>query len=100
MQVCYYERLSPTSYRKCCVFFLQAPKPPDPWQNVRNAVRFGNVCPQAGSYHYTQEVFQGEDCLYLNIYVPYKVKDTGYSHTLLSYQVNDYTAHSPQRTAP
>ena len=44
-----------------------------PWSDVLTAVRFGHVCPQAAFFHYTQPLFQSEDCLFINVFVPYEV---------------------------
>lgn len=49
----------------------RAPRPPTPWQGVREATRFSPRCPQLGAY--PPESPQGpvsEDCLYLNIWAP------------------------------
>jgi para-nitrobenzyl esterase len=51
-----------------------APEPPEPWNGVRNASRFGGVAPQVQSA--AEAVLggtpgeQSEDCLYLNIWTP------------------------------
>ncbi|CAH2233123.1 jg13987 [Pararge aegeria aegeria] len=42
---------------------FKAPVPPQPWQGIRDASNFGNICSQFN------ETYQGdEDCLFLNVY--------------------------------
>ncbi|XP_023317064.1 uncharacterized protein LOC106658523 [Trichogramma pretiosum] len=42
------------------------PLPPDPWQDVRSATKFGNECCQFNFIFHRAE--GNEDCLYLNVY--------------------------------
>jgi para-nitrobenzyl esterase len=44
---------------------FQAPEPPAPWRDVRDALAFGAASPQRGS-----EPDQSEDCLFLNVVAP------------------------------
>lgn len=44
---------------------FRPPTPPAPWNDIRDARRFGPACPQRGS-----EPDQDEDCLRLNIWTP------------------------------
>ncbi|XP_077999628.1 neuroligin-4, Y-linked-like [Glandiceps talaboti] len=46
-----------------------APKQPDSWNFIRDALSFSPVCPQNSGY-YTES----EDCLYLDVYTPYANK--------------------------
>jgi para-nitrobenzyl esterase len=50
----------------------QAPRPPEPWDGVREATRPGPMCPQSYTYPPgSPPTFTGaEDCLSLNIHVP------------------------------
>jgi para-nitrobenzyl esterase len=44
---------------------FQAPQPPEPWPEVRDALQYGAGSPQRGDEHPTSE-----DCLFLNIWTP------------------------------
>ena len=52
---------------------FQPPVPPRPWSGIKKTIRYKSVCPQDPVFDYTQSQFQDEDCLYLNIFVPYEV---------------------------
>ena len=63
-----------TLWRHCNGVPPQPPGPSVPWTGILNATHAGWVCPQMGIFHEdTQELFQNEDCLNLNIYTPYQV---------------------------
>lgn len=58
---------------------FRAPQPVTPWEGVKTADTFGNICIQPGSAEgtfYWREFFweglpeQSEDCLYLNVWAP------------------------------
>lgn len=48
---------------------FRPPIPPTPWNDTRDALEYGQVCPQVGKL--IGDLFIGhEDCLYLNVFVP------------------------------
>lgn len=53
------------------------PRPPQPWQQPRDATRFGAICPQVpfGDTPLTQP--QSENCLFLNVWSPPHAPRTG-----------------------
>ena len=48
----------------------KAPRAPQPWEGVRNALNFGSACPQRGFGGGTSGITGEEDCLYLNVWQP------------------------------
>ncbi|CAD0201641.1 unnamed protein product [Chrysodeixis includens] len=48
---------------------FKAPRPPLPWDGVRNATEHGPKCPQMDLFT-QQKILSTEDCLYLNVYSP------------------------------
>lgn len=63
---------------KKILFFIQNqdPQPPASWTGIRDASKnAGTVCAQLRE-HPTIKVIGGEDCLYLNIYVPHSLHGT------------------------
>jgi hypothetical protein len=55
---------SPTGYLR-----FKSPQPTKSWSNVLNGLDYPYKCVQA---HGSDQKYSREDCLYLNIYVPYK----------------------------
>lgn len=53
---------------------LKAPKKVTPWDDILDAFNFGNDCIQINPNNNT--IFGTEDCLYLNIYVPTRSKQS------------------------
>ncbi|XP_065216332.1 esterase E4-like [Planococcus citri] len=55
---------------------FQPPKPPAPWQSIRNATTLPPVCiqeiPSAGDGNRKRIIIGQEDCLYLNVFTPKK----------------------------
>ncbi|XP_024868450.1 esterase FE4-like isoform X1 [Temnothorax curvispinosus] len=51
------------------------PEPPTPWEGIRDASKNSDICAQL-EHSKTQVVVGSEDCLYLNICVPYNVYRT------------------------
>lgn len=54
---------------------FMAPEPPEAWHRVLDATKHRNVCPQLPFHMDTQPNNQNEDCLFLNVYSPYKRDD-------------------------
>jgi para-nitrobenzyl esterase len=57
-----------------------APRPPIPWDGVRESIRFGNACTQIGSIFGDPSAKEGsvhgsEDCLFLNVFSPSEIAD-------------------------
>ena len=50
------------------------PLPAEPWKDVRDATRYGAACPQVSRYGLT-EASDKEDCLTINVTVPYNGPD-------------------------
>ncbi|MBQ9612819.1 MAG: carboxylesterase/lipase family protein [Lachnospiraceae bacterium] len=50
---------------------FRKPQPVQPWEGIREAVRYADYCPQPGkAYTMVSYTSPSEDCLYLNIYTP------------------------------
>src|SRR5689334_6084574 len=50
---------------------FQAPQPPDPWKDARDATALGAACPQERPVEMVKgEAAQSEDCLTLNVWAP------------------------------
>ena len=74
------------------LLFFQLPEPAEPCRHVCPALRFGSTCPQnAAIYKYTK--YQAEDCLSLNVFVPYEVK-MYHGLSLLVYNRHFQTCHN------
>lgn len=52
--------------------FLQRPEPPEPWQGVLEATKFGPRAPQVDFFweRWSLGVGKSEDCLRLNVFSP------------------------------
>ena len=70
----FFANVTDFSKRYLSFLYFQRPVPAESWSETLNAVRFGSVCPQALFFPYTQPIFQSEDCLTLNVFVPYEVR--------------------------
>jgi len=59
------------------VCYVQAPQPVEPWGDdvIHDALEFGPSCPQTIFESDNSLKPLREDCLYLNIYSPYRVSD-------------------------
>ncbi|KAK2182357.1 hypothetical protein NP493_357g02001 [Ridgeia piscesae] len=63
---------------------FQRPSPVKPWSDVRDSTHHRAACPQSGSsYPETRTDLQDEDCLYLNVYAPYKMSDRRASYPVM-----------------
>ncbi|HTW79439.1 MAG TPA: carboxylesterase/lipase family protein [Terracidiphilus sp.] len=54
----------------------KAPQPPASWKKTRNATNFGHHCVQGRVFDdmVFQDAGESEDCLYLNVYAPAKIR--------------------------
>ena len=46
------------------------PQAPAAWSGVRDAIRFGAICPQTPNFATPKDAVQSEDCLTLNVWAP------------------------------
>lgn len=53
-------------------FLFQAPKPAEPWEGIRDALKEGSMAPQTGIFtNSTDNNYVGdEDCLFINVFTP------------------------------
>jgi Carboxylesterase family len=82
------------------VFLFQPPRKPRKWNGIRNATRYGNVCPQSQYFqHYASFNLQNEDCLYLNVYAPPISNEVCLllkrQFTVARFSLNGYCRHIP-----
>jgi para-nitrobenzyl esterase len=55
---------------------FRPPRAVDPWNNVRDATKFGNRCAQLASAVLQNAASNEEDCLYLNVWAPLEPSTT------------------------
>lgn len=48
---------------------FRAPRPPEPWEGIRECIEYGNIAPQT-TYSWTEKIIGDEDCLNLDIVRP------------------------------
>lgn len=55
-------------YIYLCYYYVQPPREPDSWTEVRDALAHGSHCP--GKTIVSTGINEDEDCLFLNVYTP------------------------------
>ena len=79
VETCLFNAISNNSWHDAPQSFLSVFQPPQPletWQGTLNCQQPGPSCPQISYYSQTSPDKISEDCLTLNIYVPYLVSTT------------------------
>lgn len=58
---------------------FRPPRPPQPWDGIRECTTFGEIAPQTmgNMVPVDSELRMGEDCLWLNVWSPHSSADTG-----------------------